>query len=73
MMHKYSTLSLATLYTLLMLVNLTALADEVIGQQQVFNKLASSFSQLPDSTGIFEINGEILSLKTLSEHDKAAA
>lgn len=52
---------------------MTAFADEVIGQQQVFNKLANSFSKLPDSIEILEINGEILSLKTLSEHDKAAA
>lgn len=73
MLNKYNTLTLATLYALLMLVNMTALADEIIGQQQVFNKLASSFSKLPDSTEILEINGEILSLKTLSEHDKAAA
>jgi len=73
MMNKYRSFKWAALYSWLMLVNITAIADENIGQQQVFNKLTSSFSKLPDSTGLLDINEEILSLKTLSEHDKAAS
>jgi len=73
MMNKYSTLRIAALYALLMVISISVVADEIIGQQQVFNKLASSFAKLPDAVGMLEINSEILSLKTLSEHDKTTA
>lgn len=72
-MNKYYRLKVVVLSILLNTVNFTAIADEIIGQQQVFNKLESSFVKEKHLKNTFPIDGEILSLITLSEQDKAAA
>tara|TARA_R110000737_G_scaffold982_3_gene2824 strand:- start:450 stop:1754 length:1305 start_codon:yes stop_codon:yes gene_type:complete len=73
MKNKYCTACVAALYVLLMFVGISANADEIIGQQQVFKKSDSALSASQNSEGVFTLNGEILSLKSLSEHDKATA
>ena len=63
-----------------MLGNVTN-ADEALGEQQVFNQTdnlsanlaASSTDHDPAAEFIFPINAQILSLKTLSEHDRVTA
>lgn len=73
MKRKYVMLTVATLLFLIMNVYTTVVANEIIGQQKVFNKLTNTFSTLPKSAGILEVNSEILSLEALSKHDKASA
>ena len=70
---KYCLAYVAALYTLLTFVDISASADEIITQQKVFNKLDTSLSPALNEQGVFTLDSEILSLKTLSEHDKATA
>lgn len=73
MKNKYCITYLSAFCALLSFVGISAHADEIVGQQQVFNKVDGRLSKSQNAQGVFTLNSEILSLKTLSEHDKAAA
>jgi len=71
-MSKYYSLN-AVFWSFLFLVNTLASADEELGQQQqVFNQIDRPYTTQQEIEDILPINAEILSLKTLSENDKAA-
>jgi diguanylate cyclase len=72
-MNNYYRLKLVVLSVALNMINSPAIAEEIIGQQQVFNKLEIAFSKDKNKQNIFEIDDEILLIKSLSEQDKAAA
>jgi diguanylate cyclase len=73
MMNKNCRLIAAVLTVMFGVSNFTAVADEIIGPQQVFNNLDALLSKEKKSKSILAIDDEILSLKILSEQDKAAA
>lgn len=50
-----------------------AFANDIAGQEQVFNDFNTSLTKQKDVTATFSIDQKILSLKTLSEYDIAAA
>ena len=66
-------LKLITFYSMLMFINTLAYADEILGQQQVFDKANWLYASEQDATEVLPINVEILSLKNLSEHDRLTA
>ena len=66
-------LKLIILYSMLMFINTLAYADEILGQQQVFDKANRLYASEQDATEVLPINVEILSLKNLSEHDRLTA
>ncbi|WP_257174094.1 GGDEF domain-containing protein [Colwellia sp. M166] len=60
-------------YSVLIFFNRLAFADEILGQQQVFNKTDQLYVSQQVATEVLAINVEILSLKNLSEHDRVSA
>ncbi|AZQ85206.1 GGDEF domain-containing protein [Colwellia sp. Arc7-635] len=73
--------SIALYFLSICMLGNVANADEALGEQQVFNQsdnlsanlAASSSEHDPAAEFIFPINAQILSLKTLSEHDRVTA
>ena len=72
-MNKSSALNLIVACWLLLLMPTIARADDTLGQQPVFKAVDGLYSTQQDVKEILPINVEILSLKTLSEHDRASA
>ncbi|TWX70404.1 GGDEF domain-containing protein [Colwellia sp. C1TZA3] len=72
-MNKYSLLKGVTLYFLMIFISTAVNAEEIIGQQEVFNQLDSFYAKQQSSTVFLAINNKILSLNTLSLRDKVAA
>lgn len=70
---KIKYITVATLLLLIINICTAVVANEIVGQQKVFNKLADAFSALPNTIAELEVNSEILSLVALSKHDKASA
>ena len=72
-MNKYSLLTGLTLYLLMTIISTAVNADEITGQQEVFNQLDSLYVKQQRPIVFFAINSEVLSLNNLSVHDKVAA
>jgi diguanylate cyclase (GGDEF)-like protein len=72
-MNKYSRLTGLALYLLMSFISTAVSADEITGQQEAFNQLNSLYAKQQRPTVFFAINSEILSLNSLSVHDKVAA
>ena len=72
-MNKSSALNLIVACWLLFVMPTSARADDTLGQQPVFKAVDGLYSTQQDVKEILPINVEILSLKTLSEHDRVSA
>jgi diguanylate cyclase (GGDEF)-like protein len=72
-MNKYSLLIGLALYLLMIFISTVVNADEVTGQQEAFDPLNSLYAKQQRPIVFFAINSEILSLSSLSVHDKVAA
>ena len=72
-MRNYDRLKHVVLFILATFISMSASADEITGQQQVFTQVDSPQIKNKNSKQVLVINGAIYSLKILSEHDKAAA
>jgi diguanylate cyclase (GGDEF)-like protein len=72
-MNKYSWLTGLALYLLMIFISTAVNADEIIGQQEVFNQLNSLYAKQQRPIVFLAVNSEILSLNSLSVHDKVAA
>ena len=71
-MNKYVSLSLTSIYLLMMSISIAASADEITVSEQTVNKLDSS--AVPQASKVaLSINEKIRTLKVLSEKDKASA
>ncbi|MBA6340812.1 GGDEF domain-containing protein [Colwellia sp. MB02u-10] len=72
-MNKCSRLTGLALYLLMIFISTAVNADEITGQQEVFNQLNSLYYKQQRPLVFFAINSEILALNSLSVHDKVAA
>ncbi len=72
-MNNSSVLHLMVLCLLWLVVATGARADDTLGQQSVFKAVDGLYSAQQDVKEILPIKVDILSLKTLSEHDRVSA
>jgi diguanylate cyclase (GGDEF)-like protein len=72
-MNKYSLLAGFALYLCMIFISTVVNSDEITGQQEAFNQGNSLYAKQQRPIVFFAINSEILSLNSLSVHDKVAA